>query len=106
VAGFEAPNDSTPHPDKEFRQIIVENLQPLRLGGVHFQEHGSFFRQQFCLPTCKGVFEASQSRAARQRVVDIRAATDQRLEEGILSNFLGIVAVGIIRQDLVDLLRE
>jgi len=93
-------------PNKEFRQIVVEDLQTMRLSGVDLQEHGAFFQRQFRLPACIGVFEAGHSRAAGQRVVDIGSATDQRLKEGIVPHFLRIVAVGIIRQDLINLLRE
>src|SRR5207249_3537103 len=45
-------------------------------------------------------------RAARQGPVVVRRHADQSLQQGIVAQHLGVVAIGIAGEDLIDILRE
>ena len=92
--------------DKQIDQKIVEDFDPPRLGRPLFEEGGAFLGRPFSLPTRIGVLETRQGGGAGQRLLGVRGHVGQDLKEGIVAQGLGVVAVGVTGQELIDLLSE
>jgi hypothetical protein len=69
-------------------------------------ESGPVFLRQFLLAAGVSVLEAGQGRAGGQGLLGVGADVGQDLEQGIVAQGLGVVAVGLTGQELVDLLGE
>ena len=95
-----------PRAQEQLRQIVVEDAQPLAEGSVDLPQHRPFCQRQLGLPPRIGMVKAIQGRAARQGPVVVRRHADQSLEQGIVAQHLGVVAIGIAGEDLIDILRE
>jgi hypothetical protein len=95
-----------PRADEQLRQVVIQDPHPLALGCVHLAQDRSFFPRHFGLPPRVGMMEAVHGRAAGQRPLTIGRDIHQRLEQRILADDLGVVAIGIAGEDLIDFLRE
>jgi hypothetical protein len=92
--------------DEQLGQVVVEELDAAGLGGADFQQHRTFLPGQFGLAAGVGVLEAGQGGRAGQGVVGVGGDVGQDLEERVVAQVLGVVAVGVTGQDLVDGLGE
>jgi len=110
VAGIGIDNDlrrrAAAGTDKQLYQVIVEQADATGLGGAHFQQRRAFLPRQLGVAAGIGVLEAGQRRTAGQGVVRLRRHVRQDLEQRIHPQPLGVVAVRIAGEDLVDLLRQ
>jgi hypothetical protein len=59
--------------------------------------------EQVALTAGEGVLEAGQGGPRRRRLVGARRGSGQELEEWVGAETVGVVAVGVVGQDLVDL---
>ncbi len=78
----------------------------MRLGGVDLLEDGPLGQGQFGLATRVSVVEAIEGGTAGQGLVVVGRDADQSLEQRIVTQRLGVVAIGIASEDLVDVLGE
>jgi hypothetical protein len=94
-----------PGANEQVHQIVVEDLEPLRLGGAALQQ--DFGLAGFDgLSAGVGVREACQGRAAGQRRFAVGRQVGQDLKEGVVAQVLGVVAIRVAGEDLIDLLGE
>ena len=110
VAGVEVEHDvrrrRPPRADEQLGEVVVEDLHPPRPGGLDLAQHRPVLGGQFRLPAREGVVEAVEGRAAGQRLPLARRHPHQGLEQRVVAQGLGVVAVGIAGQDLIDVLGE
>jgi hypothetical protein len=110
VAGIQVEDDlSRCRPtgtDEEIDQVLVEDLDAADLGGADFQQDGTLRAGQLGLAAGVGVLEARQGRAAGQGVRQVRSDVAEDLEQRVGAELLGIVAVRVAGQALVDGLRK
>ena len=110
VAGVDVEHDfggrRAPRTDKQIAQVVVEDLDPPGLGGTLFQKDGAFVRRQLRLAAGVGVLETRQRGRAGQGPLGVRRDVGQDLEQRVVAQGLGVVAVGIAGQELIDLLGE
>ena len=110
IAGIDIQDDLLGPPatraDKQVDQVVVEDLDAAGLGGTDLPQDRTFWQGQFGLSSGVGVLEACQGRAAGQGVVGIGADVGEDLEEGVVAELLGVIAVGVAGEDLIDGLGE
>ncbi len=81
-------------------------MEAVGTGLVPLGEGRAILRGQFGLAAGKGVLEAGQRGTARQRSIRIGVGAGQALEQRVGAEGIRVVAVGVVGQDLVDLLAQ
>lgn len=92
--------------DKQFRQVSIEDFQALAEGSIDFAEDVTVLDGQFGLATCEGLLEACHGGATGEWPVRVGGNVGKGLEKGIVTEALGIVTIGVVSQDLIDLLGQ
>src|ERR1035438_5552961 len=79
--------------DEQLGQIVVEELQALRLGGIDLAQHLTLFEGEFRLASGESLMKAGQGRAAGQRPLGAGRDIGYGLEKWVVAELLGVVAV-------------
>src|SRR5439155_16106938 len=86
---------------EQVEQEVIEPLDPLQLRGAANQQDVRF--ALLLAATRVGVWEARQGAPTGQRLFAVGGDLGQDLEQGVLAQGIGVVAVGVAGQNLVDL---
>src|SRR5262249_12154475 len=90
--------------DEQLDQKGVDHLEALDLGGAADQQHLPLALTLAAAGV--GIGKTRQRGGRGQRLVGGGGLLGQDLEQGVLAQRVGVVAIGVAGQDLVDLLRQ
>jgi hypothetical protein len=92
--------------DEQINEEVVASAQALDLGAALLQKRGALFARQLRVFARVGVEETVERRGGGQRPVGVGHQPQQDLEESVGAGVLGVVAVGVSGQELIDELNE
>jgi hypothetical protein len=110
VGGIQVEDDLRgglgPGADEQIDQEVVTDAQALDLGAALLEQGGALFARQLGIAARVAVQEAVERRGRGQGPVGVGGQALEELEEGIVAGVVGVVAIGIASEELVDELNE